>query len=94
MYQLGLNKIIYQSDTLQAGKVVYMILWNPRGEKSDKFSFKDIGEGIYQLEIVFKYPGSYLGRIYEDEQYQGSRIFTVNNYRGIIVPYIKEMYGW
>jgi hypothetical protein len=94
MYTLGPNRIVYQSLDLQSGKSVYIILWNPKGEESNKFYLQDNGDGIYYLTVAFKYSGSYIGRVYENDSYAGSKIFIVNNYKGIIIPYIKEMYGW
>lgn len=83
MYRRGQNRIFFQSNTL-TGETVEVEFVNPKLEQSSRFEMTYLSDGLYYIDIWFRWVGSHVMRVYSNDVKVGHGMLQVGG-SGILV---------
>ncbi len=83
MYTRGHNRIFFQSNVL-TGEPVEAEFINPKLEQSNRFEMTYLSNGLYYVDVWFRWVGSHVMRVYKDNVKVGHGMLPVTG-SGILV---------
>lgn len=84
MYVQGKNRIFYQAIDLD-NVDVYCDFLNPNLERSKQYKMNYIEENTYYVDVLFKYSGSYIVRVFFGGKKINHNIIQVGSESGLTI---------